>query len=494
MRLTKCSQAGFASAAGFIAALFVAAGQSQAAPPLPGAIFTTTEDGTIVNENVRYNKKEDVYLDGGPGPNAPPGAAGLPEGDYYFQVTDPSGQDLLSSDDISCRKIHVNEHGVIDFVYAGTTLDKVQGVWTCVPCQHAQGVDQDHSELGAITVQLFPYDDTPNPGGVYKVWITPVEDYAGDDTDICVRCSECVGEHGNCNSCNVNGEGWQPGNFHGFIPSKSKTDNYKVKKPGPPCPPSELTVRKFHDANVNCIQDEGEEDITGWAVDITDPLDITNTEFTPTTVLSGVPGLYTVEEDTPDGTLQTASFLDGAAQSCYPVADPIVLVLVQEECEETHEVVYGNVGAGSITACKVYDRDGDGIPDEDEPLVEGWQMRLAGIDVTGAVVGPIDQFTGEDGCTTFENLLPGSYTVTEIVPSVIRPRHRLLDRRVDRRGHDGDVHVHQHLRGRSRLRHQGLLAQQERAAGADPGRHRLRQHAGSVRRSDRLLRRRRRTV
>ena len=54
----------------------------QAAPPLPGAIFTTTVDGTIVNENVRYEKKEDVYLDGGPGPHAPSTAAGLPAGEY----------------------------------------------------------------------------------------------------------------------------------------------------------------------------------------------------------------------------------------------------------------------------------------------------------------------------------------------------------------------------------------------------------------------------
>ncbi|MDB4961148.1 MAG: hypothetical protein JWP01_1147 [Myxococcales bacterium] len=32
----------------------------------------------------------------------------------------------------------------------------------------------DHASLGAITVQLFPYLDTPNNGGEYKVWMTPV--------------------------------------------------------------------------------------------------------------------------------------------------------------------------------------------------------------------------------------------------------------------------------------------------------------------------------
>ena len=53
------------------AALTGIAAITSAAPPLSGAIFTTTVDGSIVNENVRYEKKEDVYLDGGPGPNAP---------------------------------------------------------------------------------------------------------------------------------------------------------------------------------------------------------------------------------------------------------------------------------------------------------------------------------------------------------------------------------------------------------------------------------------
>ena len=38
--------------------------QLQAAPPLPGAIFTTLADGTRVNQNI-YQAKCDVYLDGG---------------------------------------------------------------------------------------------------------------------------------------------------------------------------------------------------------------------------------------------------------------------------------------------------------------------------------------------------------------------------------------------------------------------------------------------
>ncbi len=163
---------------------------------LTGAIFTTTEDGSRVNANI-YSAKEDVYLDGGPRQNAPARAAALPEGDYYFQVTDPSGKTLLSTDDISCRSFHVSSDGVIVYVNRGMG-----------GCEHLTGIDQDHAALGAITVQLAPYDDTPNKGFEYKAWATPVDDY-NPDYD----------------------------RTHGFVPRFSKTDNFKVKANamGPVC-------------------------------------------------------------------------------------------------------------------------------------------------------------------------------------------------------------------------------------------------------------------
>jgi hypothetical protein len=76
-------------------------------------------------------------------------------------------------------------------------------------------------------------------------------------------------------------------------------------------------------------------------------------------------------------------------------------------------VVYGNVGLGSIQACKIFDRNGNGNKDPGEPGVPGWEMTLTGTDVTGATVGPVTQEIGEDGCITFADLLPGTYTVTE---------------------------------------------------------------------------------
>jgi hypothetical protein len=162
---------------------------AAAAPPgtsISGAIFTTDSTGEPVNLNI-YPSKESVYLNGGPGINAPADAAGLPDGTYYFQVTDPSGKVLLSSDAIECRQFTV-EGGVIqDVVLAGG-------------CEHATG---DDGEDGGATIQLFPYADTPNNGGVYKVWVTPTEFY---DPTLSA-----------------------PGNKNGFIPKYSKVDNFKVR-------------------------------------------------------------------------------------------------------------------------------------------------------------------------------------------------------------------------------------------------------------------------
>jgi hypothetical protein len=171
-----------------LSASALAAGASAA--PLPGAIFTTLPDGSEVNFNI-YDSKDDVYLDGGPGPGAPQEAAGLPDGTYLFQVTDPSGKTLLSTDPAQCRLFTVQD-GVISGVVDSS-------------CEHLTGTDVDH---GATTVQLMPYLDTPNNGGVYKVWVTPLADY---ECALNLALVDCGGQ------------------FHGFVPSSSKTDNFKVR-------------------------------------------------------------------------------------------------------------------------------------------------------------------------------------------------------------------------------------------------------------------------
>jgi hypothetical protein len=123
-----------------VSLLIALAAPAFAAPPLPGAIFTTDSTCTGVNLNI-YGAKVEVYLDGGP---AHPGAAGLPDGYYYVQVTEPDGT-LLG--------------------FSTTAVVSVTG-----------GEFDECYQLSAILVYpdgVTPgYADTTNPGGEYKVWVS----------------------------------------------------------------------------------------------------------------------------------------------------------------------------------------------------------------------------------------------------------------------------------------------------------------------------------
>src|SRR5947208_2526313 len=177
----------------FAAPALIALAVLTQAASLPGAIFTTTPAGDVVNANVQYISKTEVYLDGGPGPNAPQHAAGLPDGFYVFQVTDPSGAVALSTDAASCRMVKIaksvivnlavldNGGAVTDAPYVSTidtahndachTIDAYdQGKAGPATGAHDINTDADHGGAfgtGAIVVQLYPFLDTPNPGGVY---------------------------------------------------------------------------------------------------------------------------------------------------------------------------------------------------------------------------------------------------------------------------------------------------------------------------------------
>ena len=154
----------------FLMLLAIMALPAAAAPPLPGAIFTTDSTCTGVDLNI-YTAKSDVYLDGGP---AHAGAAGLPDGDYYIRVTEPNGTPLgnppLDGGGNAVAQAHVT-NGEFDACY----------------------------QLEAILVKASDgtpgYDDTSNPGGEYKAWASTSPTFDNNE---------------------------------------SKTDNFKVKPENPP--------------------------------------------------------------------------------------------------------------------------------------------------------------------------------------------------------------------------------------------------------------------
>jgi cysteine-rich repeat protein len=135
---------------------------------LSGAAFTSFVDpkgclhgnGNGINCN-QYRSKEDVYVNGGPV------AARMTDGLYYFTVLTPGAQhdgfyqgaegnlsddvargenDLGSGDSIDARTVRIEGGQIVENL--GT---------------HAVGSTPN----GKLAVQLYPFDDTANPGGVY---------------------------------------------------------------------------------------------------------------------------------------------------------------------------------------------------------------------------------------------------------------------------------------------------------------------------------------
>jgi hypothetical protein len=220
----------------FVSLIAAASLAGAAAAQSSGSVYTSDRNGTVVNGNL-YKKKGDVYLCGGPGPNAPCSAAGLPDGHYYFQVTNPSGSVLLSQDVIQSREVAVQG-----------------GVMTA-------SVNQAHASrngpCGSRVVQLIPFLDTTSQGNEYKVWLTKVEN-------------------------------WDPagsGAF-GFRSAHSKTDNFKVQN-GQPTPQSIICGYKWFDHSEDAIWNPGvdplEVPIGGWRIELwlgTVQLEVTFTDET----------------------------------------------------------------------------------------------------------------------------------------------------------------------------------------------------------------------
>ena len=206
------------------AGVYVFFQSTSSAAGFSGAIYTTTFDGQSVNENT-YSIKDAVYLSGGP-QNAT--SNGLPNGTYYFQVTDPSGATLLSIDPAVCRQL----------IVANGRVAAADGP----ACQHATGIP--NSANGSTPVRLAPFDDTPNNGGEYKVWLIRQVASTTIATD---------GMHLN------------------FSPNNAKTDNFKVVfEPCTNCnPDAVLSGTKFYDANQNALFDAGEVPVGGVQIVIT---------------------------------------------------------------------------------------------------------------------------------------------------------------------------------------------------------------------------------
>lgn len=152
---------------------------------------------------------------------------------------------------------------------------------------------------------------------------------------------------------------------------------------------------KFNDLNANGVKEEGEPGIPNWKIYIRGMMEdsvLTNSEGRYK-FENLWPGNYTVSEELKSGWLQT-----------YPLGNSYDLLLDFGQHETDKD--FGNFKYGTISGVMFDDLNGNGTKDSGEPGLQGWKINM-----TGAKVDSV--LTGTNGIYKFENLMLGSYTVTD---------------------------------------------------------------------------------
>lgn len=163
--------------------------------------------------------------------------------------------------------------------------------------------------------------------------------------------------------------------------------------------PADLEAVKFHDLDADGIHDEGEPVLSGWTLKLRNAANavvdegVTDSEGS-VMFENVVPGSYTVIETMQDDWVVTSD--------PYPV--PVVLASGDDKM-----VHIGNLNVADVEVLKFEDRNADGVRDEGEPLLDGWTIRLLS---DGEVV---DSAVTADGKVTFSDVVPGEYTVDEVL-------------------------------------------------------------------------------
>lgn len=368
-----------------------------------GAIYTSNVNGTVVNQN-QYDAKSDVYLNGGP-QNAN-GGGGLPNEIYYFEVTNPSTADLLSEDDAVCRQLFVvggKVGGVLPRVSDAVPANLPMSVTARRPdgCPaHVNGTL--NSSNGSTPVQLIPFLDTTNNGGVYKVsLIRQIADTSIDTNDAKV--------------------------IH-YSNSDSKSDNFKVEIDNGcqfDCqgPPAFISGLKFYDANQDGIfQSANEPIIPGWHIELynssNQKIQETDTdadgkyEF----VVEFVNGAqYTVKE-----VLPTVPANQNWA-NVTPISLTVTLITQgMSPVLNYPDNNFGNIRNAKLSGLKFRDLNMDGDQDMGEGVISGIEISISTVEPTGDPMNPVvvSTYTDMNGMW-MSGLHPigTTYTVCEVVNS-----------------------------------------------------------------------------
>ncbi len=171
-----------------------------------------------------------------------------------------------------------------------------------------------------------------------------------------------------------------------------------------------ISGMKFHDRNANGQLDEGEEGLDGWAIEIYNNTDCTETSVQPE--ITGVGGAF-LFTDLPLGTYYLKEAMTETQAENYRQTAPeenSMVVTLTENSPNFEGALFGNVELGTITVTK--------IDATTENPLSGWAFTLytkiagEGEQSRFSPVGT-SKVTGDNGTVSWEDLLPGEYFVEE---------------------------------------------------------------------------------
>lgn len=326
-----------------------------------GGIRVTDASGATPPGSI-FTSRDQVYL--AVGPTDPQCAGeGLADGDYLFQINDVTGIAALSADDVSQRTFSVSG-GVIS-AYAGN---------------HA--LSPSTTDCGSLVIGVAPFDRAPHGRGVYL---------------LTVFCLSCL----------------TPGATPGFVTSINFAVRENVHCLDTHC----VSGTVFRDDNENGVRDANEPGLPGALVEAISPGHaIVYGE-------SGLDGSYSICGLTEDSYTISLVNSPNFQQTAPPAAHHRISRYLSSE-SGSYDLTFCNAdfagldfGAfpltGSITGLKFNDADGNGMQDPGETGVQGVTINL--LDAQGNAVAT--QTTAADGTFEFDGVAPGSYFLTETLPS-----------------------------------------------------------------------------
>lgn len=173
--------------------------------------------------------------------------------------------------------------------------------------------------------------------------------------------------------------------------------------------------RKFEDVNNNHEFNDGEPYLNDWTIrvykdnndggwDEIESLVTGHTEVDGQYEVKGLAiGNYRICEVLKTGWFQTYPVVEGSnnvvqdeAPACYDFA-------VNSSGMTNTNMDFGNIHLGNIKVIKYHDLNRNGVKDENEPVLSGWDMTL----------GNDTKSTDENGEALFENLISGGYVLSE---------------------------------------------------------------------------------